>query len=49
MYDCRVLKRAKWLHRDLTHLEAAKERMFRRLVDENIYLKENEYDRKKEN
>lgn len=46
MDDCKVLKRAKWLHRDLTHLEAAKERMLRRLVDENIYLKENEYDRK---
>lgn len=40
MYDCRVKKRAKWLHRDLTHLEAAKERMLLRLVGENIYLKE---------
>ncbi len=41
MNDCKVLKRAKWLHRDLTHLEAAKERMLFRLVGENIYLKEN--------
>jgi len=40
MRDCRVLKRAKWLHRDLTHLEATKERMLLRLVGENIYLKE---------
>jgi len=46
MYNCRVLKRAKWLHRDLTHLEAAKERMLLRLVNENIYLKKNDYDRK---
>lgn len=49
MYNCKVLKRAKWLHRDLTHLEAAKERMCIRLVNENICLKEDEYDRKKEN
>lgn len=40
MHDCKVLKRAKWLHRDLTHLEAAKERMLLRLVKENIDLRE---------
>lgn len=40
MHDCKVLKRAKWLHRDLTHLEAAKERMLLRLVQENIHLRE---------
>ncbi len=38
--NCWVQKRAKWLHRDLTHLEATKERMFLRLVKENIYLRE---------
>jgi len=48
MYDCRVLKRAKWLHRDLIHLQAAKERMCVRLVNENIQLKQIEYDRKEE-
>lgn len=47
LYNCRVLKRAKWLHRDLTHLEAIKERMCLRLVSENIYLKEKDYDRTK--
>lgn len=46
--NCWVQKRAKWLHRDLTHLEDAKERMFLRLVRENIYLREKEYDRKNE-
>lgn len=40
MDDCKVLKRAKWLHRDLTHLEAAKERMAWRLTAENIDLRE---------
>lgn len=37
--DCRVLKRAKWLHRDIIHLQAAKNRMCIRLVLENIHLK----------
>jgi len=48
MYDCRVLKRAKWLHRGLIHLQAAKERMCVRLVNENIQLKQIEYNRKEE-
>ncbi len=48
LYDCRILKRAKWLHRDIIHLQAAKDRMCVRLVLENIQLKQNEYDRKEE-
>lgn len=48
MDDCKILKRAKWLHRDPSHLEAVKERMCLRLVSENIQLKEKEYDRKNE-
>lgn len=41
--DCRVLKRAKWLHRDPIHLQAAKDRMCTRLVNENIHLKAQRY------
>lgn len=41
--DCRILKRAKWLHRDPVHLQATKDRMCLRLVRENIYLKSPQY------
>ena len=41
--DCRVLKRAKWLHRDIIHVQAAKERMCVRLVNENIHQKASQY------
>jgi len=40
MNDCKVLRRAKWLHQDSTHVEAIKERICLRLVKENIYLRQ---------
>lgn len=48
LYDCRILKRAKWLHRDVIHLQAAKDRMLFRLVNENIQFNQDEFDRKEE-
>lgn len=46
--DYRILKRAKWLHRDIIHVQAAKERMCTRLVNQNIQFKQNEYDKEAE-